>query len=143
VIQEDVRRPEQIINHPDVRRLFDLEQPVAVLLVALLHYVSDDEDPAGIVSGLTGPLVPGSYLALSHGTEDGPVDMATMREIGRRSGIEVTWRNRQQVEALFAGFDLVEPGVVWVSQWHPESPHDAHSDQPELSANYAGVGRKR
>jgi SAM-dependent methyltransferase len=143
VIQEDVRRPEQIINQPDVRRLFDLEQPVAVLLVALLHYVSDDEDPAGIVSGLTRPLVPGSYLALSHGTEDGPVDMAAMREIGRRSGIEVTWRNRQQVEALFAGFDLVEPGVVWVSQWHPESPHDAHSDQPELSANYAGVGRKR
>jgi SAM-dependent methyltransferase len=143
VIQEDVRRPEQIINHPDLRRLLDFEQPVAVLLVALLHYVSDADDPAGIVSRLTGPLAPGSYLALSHGTEDGPVDMAAMREIGRRSGIEVTWRNRQQVEALFAGFDLVEPGVVWVSQWHSESPYDAHRDQPELSANYAGVGRKR
>jgi SAM-dependent methyltransferase len=142
VIQEDVRRPEQIIDHPDLRRLLDFEQPVAVLLVALLHYVSDADDPAGIVSRLTGPLAPGSYLALSHGTEDGPVDMAAMREIGRRSGIEVTWRNRQQVEALFAGFDLVEPGVVWVSQWHSESPYDAHRDQPELSANYAGVGRK-
>jgi hypothetical protein len=140
-IQQDVRNPEQILETAEVQELLDLEQPVAVLLVALLHYVSDADGPAGIVTRLTGPLAPGSYLALSHGTDDGPADMATMRQVGRRSGIDVTWRNRRQVEALFAGLVLVEPGVVWVSQWRPDTPLDAH-DQPELSANYAGIGRK-
>jgi hypothetical protein len=142
VLQEDVRRPEQILEAPEVQGLLDFGQPVAVLLVALLHYVSDTDRPADIITRLMAPLASGSYLALSHGTEDGPVDMAKMREIGRRAGVEVTWRNRREVEELFAGLDLVDPGVVWVSQWRPESDIDVHPQEPELSSNYAGVGRK-
>jgi hypothetical protein len=142
VLQEDVRRPERLLQSPEVRGLLDFEQPVAVLLVALLHYVSDADRPADIVAQLMAPLASGSYLAVAHATEDGPVDMAKMREIGRRAGVEVTWRSRQEVHGLFAGLDLVEPGVVWVSQWRPESDIDVHADQPELSANYAGVARK-
>jgi hypothetical protein len=64
-------------------------------------------------------------------------------EIYRRGGIDMTPRARPQVQALFAGLDLVEPGVVWVPQWHPESPLDAYHNEPERSAIYAGVGRKR
>jgi SAM-dependent methyltransferase len=141
VVEEDVRNPEHILDSPEVRDLLDLNQPVAVLLVALLHYVSDADDPAGIVSRLTGPLAPESYLAISHGTDDGPADMATMRQIGRRAGIDVTWRTRQQVQNLLAGLEVVEPGVVWVSQWRPDTSTGTPS-RPELSSNYAGIGRK-
>jgi hypothetical protein len=144
VIQEDIRRPEQILNHPETQRLLDLEQPIAVLLVALFHFIPDADDPVSILSRLTTPLASVSYLAISHFTFDGITDMDTDTgmEIYRRGGIEVTPRTREQMKALFAGLDLVEPGVVWVPQWHPDTPNDVSAD-PESSRIYAGVGRKR
>jgi S-adenosyl methyltransferase len=140
VILEDVRRPEQILAAPEMR-LLDLDQPVAVLVVGLFHFISD-ADPVGILSRLTAPLVSGSYLALSHLTDDGPRDMAVATEIFRRAGIEFIMRSRTEVEALFGGFDLVEPGVVWTPHWRPDSRDAPYHDQPEMSAIYAGVGRK-
>lgn len=142
VIQEDVRRPEHIFDAPEVGRLLDLAQPVAVLIVSLLHFVPDPDSHAGIISRLTAGLVPGSYLALTHATNDGPHDWSEAQKIYGRAGIEGTWRTHGEVEALFGGLDLVDPGVIWVPEWHPESPVDVHRDQPELSAMYAGVGRK-
>jgi hypothetical protein len=142
VIQEDARRPEAIIDHPDVRGLLDFDQPIGMLVVAMFHFVSDEDDPLGIVSRLTAPLASGSYLAISHLTGDGTHDMEQFREVSRRSGIDVAVRNLREVEALFGGFDLVEPGVVWAPQWCPESPDDVYLDQPEASGVYAGVGRK-
>jgi hypothetical protein len=144
VIQEDIRRPEHILNHPETRRLLDLEQPVAVLVVALFHFISDADDPPSTLARLTSPLASGSYLAISHFTFDGmpDTDTDTGMDIYRRGGIEVTPRTRKEVQALFGQFDLVEPGVVWAPQWHPDSPDDV-GDQPEVSAFYAGVGRKR
>lgn len=68
--------------------------------------------------------------------------MEPFRQISWRSGIEVTIRNRQEVEALFEEFDLVEPGLVWAPQWRPESPEDLYVDTPEMSGVYAAVGRK-
>jgi hypothetical protein len=143
VIQEDIRRPEQILTHPDVRGLLDLGQPVAVLVVALLHFLPDADDPAGILSRLTAPLPSGSYLAMSHFSLDGVegMDVDPGLDLYRRSGMEVTSRSRDDVAALFEGFDLVDPGVVWVSQWHPDSP-DIVAGGPEASRIYAGVGRK-
>jgi SAM-dependent methyltransferase len=142
VVQEDFRRPEDILDAPEVRRLLDLTQPVAVLVLALLHHLPDVEDPAALISRLTAPLVPGSYLAISHGTEDGRRDGATVgKEIYRRSGLNIMPRSRAQVEALFNGWELVEPGVVWVTQWHPEWPDDPRR-QPEDSSFYGGVARK-
>lgn len=142
VVQEDVRRPERILDAPDVHRLFNVDEPIAVLVVGLFHFISDADDPLDVLRRLTAPLASGSYLAMSHLTNDGAQDMNSMEEINRRAGIDVTVRTRQQVEALFEGFDLVEPGVVWVPQWHPESPLDILSDHPEMSANYGGLGRK-
>jgi SAM-dependent methyltransferase len=143
VVHEDVRRPERILNSPEVTGLLDLEEPVAVLVVALLHFVSDEDDPRGVVARLTGPLAPGSYLALSHITDDGTPDIPETRATYRQSGIDMHSRSRDQVEALFAGFELVEPGLVWVPQWHPESAIDVQYDNPASSAIYAGVGYKR
>ena len=143
VVQEDFRRPEDILDAPDVRNLLGLARPVAVLVLALLHHLPDIDDPAALISRLTGPLASGSYLAISHGTEDGRRDGVTAgKEIYRRSGLDIAPRSRAQVEALFDGWDLVEPGVVWVPQWHPEWPDDPRR-RPEDSAFYGGVGRKR
>jgi S-adenosyl methyltransferase len=142
VVHEDVRRPEQILQAPQVQRLFDLAQPVAVLVISLLHFLPDADDPADIVSRLTAPLVPGSYLVVSHGTADGPPEATAGREIYRRSGIDMTLRNRERIEMMFAGHELVEPGLVWLPLWRPESPDDVFRDRPESSAMYAGVARK-
>jgi S-adenosyl methyltransferase len=140
-IQQDVRNPEQIIEAAEVRDLLDLEQPIAVLVVALFHFVPDADDPADILSRLTASLASGSYLVISHFTTDARQDAVEGMEIYRRSGIEIASRTRAQVEALFNGFDLIDPGVVWVPQWRPESP-DEVGDHPEASGVYAGVGRK-
>jgi hypothetical protein len=142
VVQEDVRRPEHILQAPEVQRLLDFRQPVAVLIVSLMHFVPDPDQHASIITRLTEPFVAGSYVVLSHVTNDGRRDWSTGKEIYGRAGIQGTLRSRAQVEALFGDFDLVDPGVVWVPAWRPEDI-DVLYDQPEASGMYAGVGRKR
>jgi SAM-dependent methyltransferase len=142
VVNEDLRRPDRIVNDPEARRLLDFDQPVAVLLVAMLHLVPDEDDPATHIAGLRDAVAPGSYLVISHGTpESRPQAMAEGLEVLRRGGVRITVRTREQVERLFAGFDLVEPGLVWVPQWRPDVPADV-DEHPERSIMVAGVGRK-
>jgi SAM-dependent methyltransferase len=143
VVQADVRRPEEILEAPDVQHLVDLSRPVAVLVVGLLHHLPDVTDPAALISRLTAPLAPGSYLAISHGTADGRRDGIDVgKEIYRRNGLDIVSRSHAEVERLFAGWELVEPGVVWVTRWHPEWPDDPRR-RPEDCAFYGGVARKR
>jgi hypothetical protein len=142
VVEEDARRPERILEAVREGGLLDLSQPVAVLMVAILDFVFDADDPWGIVSRLLRPLVAGSYLAASHSTNDGSKDWTAGQEITRRGGVEFTIRSRRQVMALFEGLRLVEPGVVWLPQWHPTTTTDTYHDRPEDSGLYAGVGRK-
>ena len=143
VIQEDARQPEQILDHPDLRQLIDFDQPVAVLVVALFHFIPDSDDPAGLIRRFAAPLCSGSYLALSHASEDGLTDdaVARGREIYRRSGVEMVTRTHAQVAALFNEFELVEPGLVRGSLWRPDAGAEV-DDRPETVAGYAGVGRK-
>jgi S-adenosyl methyltransferase len=144
VIQEDLRRPERILTHHDLTALLDLDQPVALLLVAVLHFVGDDDDPYGVVARLRDALVPGSYVAISHGTADNLPEDAARRwvELFQRTPTPGTPRPKAAVERFFGGLDMVEPGLVWASQWHPEHP-DEVGDHPGRSATYVGVGRKR
>jgi len=142
VLQADLRRPEEILGHPEVHRLLDFDQPIAVLLVAMLHQIRDEDDPERIVGQLRDAIVPGSYLVISHGTaESRPQAAAEGVQMLRRSGVQATLRTREQVERLFAGFELVEPGVVWAPQWRPDVPEDV-DDHPERSIMLAGAGRK-
>ena len=144
VIQEDLRRPEHILAHTDVRGLLDFDQPVALLLLAVMHFVPDSDDPAAILRRFADALAPGSYLALSHGTSDGISEHAADRlvELFKRTPTPLVPRSRDAIEQLFAGFDLVEPGLVWSPLWRPEHP-DEVGDHPEHSTGYVGVGRKR
>lgn len=138
-IQQDARRPEAILDHPQTRALLDLDQPVGLLLVAVLHYLPDQDDPYRLVARLRQALHPGSYLAISHPTADGrPAQAQQVVAMTRQTATPATARTRAQVERFFHGLELVEPGLVWAPQWRPDSPDEV--EQPERSSNYAGVG---
>jgi len=142
VVQADARRPDRILAHPDVRCLLDLTQPVAVLLVSVLHYIPDTDDPAGIVAGLRDAVTPGSYLALTHLISDHKPDLSQdLPPVGEPGGMYAILRPEASVRRYFAGFDLVEPGFVDVLTWRPDGPGRPDGD-PVRSCLHVGVGRK-
>ncbi|MBX6381558.1 MAG: SAM-dependent methyltransferase [Microbispora sp.] len=120
-VQGDLRRPEEILAHPDLRSLIDLSRPVAVLLVAVLHFLTDDDKPAELVSRIRESVAPGSHLVLSHVTDEERADEA--REgaaVYRQASTGITLRSREQIHELFAGFRLIEPGLVPLDDWRPD-----------------------
>lgn len=143
VIQGDIRQPSQILNHPQVRRLLDFEKPVAVLLVAVLHFVTDNEEIRRSMQVLREALASGSYLVISHASYEGkPVETQEHATLYRQTSTPIMMRSRRDIELFFEGFDLVEPGLVYFPLWRPEGPDDLFLDQPERSPGFAGVGRK-
>ncbi|MGH3731078.1 MAG: SAM-dependent methyltransferase [Micromonosporaceae bacterium] len=144
-VRADLRDPERILHHPQVNQLLDFDQPLAVLLLAVLHFVPDQDDPAGIVARLGGATVAGSYLAISHATQEGETAQhaGLASRVSTQNQIELTLRDRSQVTGLFGGYDLVEPGLVFTPEWRPDSPGDEFSDQPTRAATLAGVGIRR
>jgi SAM-dependent methyltransferase len=141
-IQEDLRKPETVLDHPEVRELLDFDQPVAVLLLAVLHAIGDQHDPYGVVGTFRDALAPGGHLVISHGTGDSRPDVwARMVAMSQSTAYPLTPRSREQVSRFFTGLELVDPGVVWAPLWHPEQPEDVDGD-PGASSNWVGVGRK-
>jgi hypothetical protein len=142
VVQADLRDPDAVLGDPAVRTLLDLNRPIAVLMVAVLHFVPDDADPAGLVARFRDAVAPGSYLALSHATTGERADRAAEhRGLYQRTATPMTMRTREQVEHLFDGWELVQPGLVHLPQWRPE-PGTPSPDRPERMPGLAGVGRK-
>jgi hypothetical protein len=141
VICEDMRDPEGILAHPTVQRMIDFSQPVAVLFVAALHFVTDEQDPWDIVSTMTEALVPGSYLALSHITlDDRPAGLvAEVQERYKNASAPAVFRDRTAITRFFDGFELVAPGVVRTTEWRSG---EAERARPGGDAVLAGVGRK-
>ncbi|MFY1637348.1 SAM-dependent methyltransferase [Solwaraspora sp. WMMB335] len=141
ILHEDLRNPERILHDPQLRKLLDFDQPVAVMIVAVLHFVPDADDPAAILAALRDSLAPGSCLVLSQASDDGRSDdeRRDADEIYQRTDNPLNIRSRAALTAFFDGFELVEPGVVWVPQWRPESPDDA--DDAERAVFMGGVGR--
>ncbi|ACU73611.1 protein of unknown function DUF574 [Catenulispora acidiphila DSM 44928] len=123
VVLADVREPKKILGHPQVLELLDFDQPVAVLMVALLHFVGHDEDAAGIVAAFRDALAPGSALVISHGTDGGqPEVSAAARKGWDNAKSNLVVRERAAIEAFFGDFDLIEPGVVQLPRWRPDGP---------------------
>jgi SAM-dependent methyltransferase len=140
-IRGDLRRPQEILDDPAVRALIDFSEPVALLLVAILHFIPDSADPAGIVATLRDALPPGSHLVLSHGTRDArDAAVAKGTEVYERATAPLVLRTREEIHRLFDGFELTEPGLVWLPQWRPD--HDTPVEHPEQALIMAGVGRK-
>ncbi|HEY9475926.1 MAG TPA: SAM-dependent methyltransferase [Mycobacteriales bacterium] len=138
-IHSDIRDPERILANPDLLDLLDLNRPVGLLMLCVLHFVPDDQDPAGLVARYRDRLAPGSYLTISHVTGDDPSDthqeaMKTYSQVMTK----VNLRSRDQVAAMFDGFDLVDPGLVWIPRWRPDPGEDASA----TLYYYSGVGIK-
>ncbi|HEY2723512.1 MAG TPA: SAM-dependent methyltransferase [Pseudonocardiaceae bacterium] len=141
-VHADVRLPRAVLDHPVTQRMLDFEAPLAVLMVALLHSVSDADAPARIVAEFRDAVVPGSYLVLSHGTPDkGSARLRQYVDLYKDSQSPVFQRPHREVVALFDGWELVEPGVVFTPQWRP-APHQPPVPDPERGFCYAGVARK-
>lgn len=139
-IQADMRDPERILSDPDLLAVLDLDQPVALLMLCVLHFVTDEQDPAGLVGQYRDRLAAGSYLAVSHGTNDNDTGSRHTGAMKVYSQVvsQITLRPHARIAEMFDGFDLVEPGLVWVPRWRPEEGKDAS----EMLHYYAGVGRK-
>jgi hypothetical protein len=144
VIQANIREPEAVLGHAETRRLLDFNKPIAVLLLSVLLFVTDDEEAYRIVGSVRDAVVPGSYIAISHPTDDEtpPEQGEQTKRLYSSMGAPVRVRSFNEVEKLFDGLELLKPGLVYVPLWRPEGPDDLFLKNPELSAYYAGVGRK-
>ncbi|MHC3467988.1 SAM-dependent methyltransferase [Streptomyces sp. 7R007] len=144
IVDADIRRPEEVLASPKLRKLIDFEEPVAVLMVAILHFVTPEENPAGIVAAFRDALPDGGWLALTHATNDDRPQTAdaVSRLYNARSTSSVAIRSREEILGFFDGFDLVDPGLVHVPVWRPD-PGETVPDNPSEYWVYAGVGRKQ
>jgi len=138
VVLADLRDPRAIVDHPEVRQLIDFDQPVALLLVAVLHFLTDAEQPGQIVATLRAALPAGSFLVLSHATGDF-ADRTDAQAVYRKATATLNLRSHAEVERFFDGFEPVEPGLIQVPFWRPDGPPPARSGEIGF---YGGVARK-
>ncbi|MGW6917053.1 SAM-dependent methyltransferase [Kitasatospora sp. NPDC054939] len=148
VIEADLREPAGILDHPGLRAAIDLQQPVALMLVAVLHFVRDEDGAAEIVRTLRDALAPGSALILSHGSPDfaSRESAAEGARIYRSASAPLVLRTRAEIEPFFGDFEFVGPGLVQLPLWRPEAGHVPTGELPEGWADvsaYAGVAVKR
>ena len=141
IVLADLREPGKILTHPKTRDLIDFSQPVALLLVAILHFIADDEDPAGLVAALRDALPPGSYLGLSHATNDFRTETAEVAAaVYNKATSPATLRSHAQIAAFFGDWDVVDPGLVQVPLWRPDGPPPEARDLRRMWI-YGGVAR--
>lgn len=139
-ILADLREPDRILADPALRATLDLGQPVALMLIAVLHFVSDADDPHRIVAELVDALPSGSYLTISHLTLDFDLEEAAAAKAAEKgSGVEYVLRSHAEVAAFFAGLDLMDPGVVPLMAWRPDN---GTPEDPRAARLYAAMGRK-
>lgn len=139
-VQADLRQPRGLLSYLTWRHLIDLAQPVAVLLVAVLHFLEDHEDPWSVVNVLKDQVAPGSYFVISHVTADhlSPTAARCAREAYAGASAPAVARSREQIARFFGGLEMVSPGLVNVSEWRP-----AHiGPAPCPAVFYAGIGYK-
>ncbi|GIF72409.1 SAM-dependent methyltransferase [Asanoa siamensis] len=141
-LDADLRDVDALLAAPALRAVIDLDEPVGLLLIAIMHFVGDDDDPYGIVRRLTDALPSGSYLALSHLTGDfDPAAWEAVAAIYRRSGVTMRVRGRADVARFFTGLDLVDPGVVVLPAWRPDPDAGEPPADTQVSV-YGGLARK-
>ena len=140
-IQGDLTRPDEVLRNRELRDLLDLNQPVAVLMVAVLHFQPDTERCAAIVQRYAQAIAPGSYLVISHATAGrrAPDRVRDAAEVFSSNIGGFYLRDRDEVAQVFGGLKLVEPGLVNMTEWHPER----HNPLPPSDQNpgWAGVAQ--
>ncbi|GIH19312.1 SAM-dependent methyltransferase [Rugosimonospora africana] len=142
-LEEDLRNPERILSHPDLAGTIDLDQPVALMLVAIAHFLPDQANARDVVHTLLRSLPSGSYLTMSCATKEFLTpELAANWDATLRSGqSDVYPRDRAGFGEFFAGLELVEPGIVAVSEWRPD-PDATEHPTPLQASIFGAVGRK-
>jgi O-methyltransferase involved in polyketide biosynthesis len=141
MVRADLRKPRELLADPLVTEFLDLTRPVAVLLIAVLHFVADEDDPYQIVADLRDALAPGSYIALVHLSGDFVASDAGRQatEIYRQASADIYHRDRAEILRLFDGFDLVPPGLVPKHEWRPDGGDPGYRTG---NVSWGGVARK-
>ena len=143
IVEADLRDVESVLSAVETRQLLDLSAPTAVLMIAVLHFVPNSDDPAGIVARYRSAMAPGSYLALSHATHEGePGQAEPHMALYAQTGTPMTMRSRSEIEVIIGGFEPVPPGIVYFPQWRPDPQSPALPD-PERFTGYVVVGQRR
>ena len=120
VIGQDLTEPEQILADPLLRELIDFAEPTALLLLSILHFVADEDDPGGLIARLLAPFPPGSYVAISHATPDAIPAVSDLERVFDEATEQAHVRSRAAIRALVAGLEIIEPGLVWPPEWRPD-----------------------
>ncbi|WP_117208914.1 SAM-dependent methyltransferase [Allorhizocola rhizosphaerae] len=147
-IQGDLRNPGAILSHPQVRKVLDFDQPIAVLLVAVLHFI-DDDAAHGAVRQLLGAVCPGSYLVVSHLLDDDPDEpAATPEELDRvhdiykrQTAAMLRLRTLPEIKRFFDGLEPVDPGIGFVFDWRPAPDDPGVGNAVARQAAAGGIGR--
>ena len=143
VVAADLRKPQEILASAEVQRLIDVNRPVALLLVAILHFVEDTDDPYGAVAQLREALAPGSLLILTHASYEGiplpPERAEGAVDVYKDIRNPLIMRSREEIARFFEGYDMVEPGLVPMPEWRPDTVLE--DEDPYSFSGFAGVGR--
>ncbi|MDQ1287183.1 MAG: hypothetical protein QG622_748 [Actinomycetota bacterium] len=143
-LDADFRRPEGILTDSQFTDTIDLTRPLGLIVVGVLQYFLDEDDPYDLVSRLVAPLVPGSHITLTNGTYDfHPVEQAPMvDEIMRSSGLPMRARSKDEFTRFFDGLELIEPGVSVISKWRDENEPTPRPDPADVNS-YGAIGVKK
>ncbi|MEV0619219.1 SAM-dependent methyltransferase [Nonomuraea sp. NPDC050404] len=140
-VHADVREPASILDAPATRKLIDFGRPVGVVLLGVLHYLTDEDDPWGVVAAFRERLAPGSALIVSHATDDAHPEVGkAVRKVYDEVDTPLVHRGREQVTRMFEGFETVEPGVTNVADWRPDEASERKLPGSEWW--YVGVAHK-
>lgn len=143
VLNADAREPDLILDDPRLRRLLNLDEPIGMLFLCMLHWLPDESDPAGLMRRYIDAMAAGSYLAITHITEDyQPYQVRGALKFANKGSDSVTARPYDEVLALFGDLELVEPGLVGCGTWRPGGPGDIAEDPILNQVLYAGVAHK-
>ncbi|HEV2537992.1 MAG TPA: SAM-dependent methyltransferase [Streptosporangiaceae bacterium] len=132
IIGRDMLEPDTILADPVLRNLIDFGEPVALLFLSILHFVSSESDPAGLIARLLAPFPAGSFVAISHATPDTVPEVNDVERIFDESTTPAHVRTRAQVSQLVAEMEIIEPGLTWPPLWRPD-PGDELPVNPEES----------
>src|SRR6266702_189938 len=142
VLQVDVREPDRIVAEAVDLGLVDLSEPLAVVLAGVLHFIPDADDPVDIAARLRAATGPGSFLLISHATQDGqPPEVLEAQRLSARTDTDINLRTRDRIREFFGDFTLVDPGLVFLTQWRPE-PDAEVEEHPEQVGAFGGVARR-
>lgn len=145
VVQADLRDPDTVLADPAVATTLDLDQPVALLAVAVMHFVPDADDPAGLLHRYLEALAPSSCLALTHATagDDHPQQTAAAAALYAARIPGFTLRSHEQIAGWLSGLQVLDPGVVFLNQWHPELPPEPPRSACSTLPAYGAVAYRR